>query len=115
MVFFIAFLMLIASCEKEPYSNLGFDSPIDINSNGLVIAHISQNDERIYLTGVVSVSEGEVLVNLIDPDGVVAYSKTIIAPVELQINETIGANQGYWKLKYKSNKGIGTIDLHLYK
>ena len=45
-----AFLVLIASCEKEPYINFGFDSPIEKNSDGIGIAHISRNDEKIYLT-----------------------------------------------------------------
>jgi len=42
---------------------------IDENSNGLVFAHISHNVERIYLTGVISLLEGEVEVNLFNPDG----------------------------------------------
>jgi hypothetical protein len=42
-----AFFVLIASCEKEPYIIWGFDSTIDKSSNGLVIAHISTNVERI--------------------------------------------------------------------
>lgn len=82
---FSAFLVLIASCEKEPYINLGFDSTINKNSNGLAIAHISHNDERIYLTGIIS------------------------------LMETFDARSGYWELKYQSYNGIGTIDLHLNK
>ena len=114
-LFLGAFLVLFALCEKEPYINLGFDAPIEKNSDGLVIAHISHNDEKIYLTGVISLLEGEVLVNLINPDGLAVYSKTVSAPIELQINERFESMHGSWKLKYESNKGIGTIDLHLYK
>ena len=110
-----AFFVLITSCEKDPYINFGFDSKIDKNSNGLVIAHISDNDERIHLTGVINLLEGEVKITLTSPDNETVYSKTINAPIELKINETFEANLGYWKLKYESNKGIGTIDLHLYK
>ncbi len=110
-----ALFVLIASCEKDPYINFGFDSKIDKNSKGLVIAHISDNDESIHLTGVINLLEGEVNITLTYPDNETVYSKTIIAPIELIINETFEANQGYWKLKYLSNNGIGTIDLHLYK
>lgn len=110
-----AFFVLITSCEKDPHINLGFDTIIDKNSNGLIIAHFSHHDKRIYLRGGISLFEGEVLVELINPDGVIAYSKKIIAPIELQVNEAFDAKHGYWKLKYSSKEGIGELNLHLYK
>jgi hypothetical protein len=113
--FYIAFIILITSCEKDPNINLGFDSSIDKYSNGLIIAHFSHHDKRIYLRGGISLFEGEVLVELINPDGVIAYSEKIIAPIELQINEAFNVKHGYWKLKYKSNKGVGEINLHFQK
>ena len=110
-----AFLVLLVSCEKEPTVNPGFDSTIDKNPNGLVITHLSRYDERIYLNGVISLVTGEVMVNLMNPEGVAVYSRTLIAPVEVQINETFDATPGYWKLKYSSRKGIGELKLHLSK
>jgi len=110
-----ALTVYIASCEKEPYINFGFDSTIDKNSEGLVIAHISDHDDSIQLTGVISLLEGEMIVNLSNPAGFAVYSKSIAAPIKLEINEKFEVKNGYWKLKYESNKGIGTIDLHLYK
>lgn len=95
--------------------NFGFDSPINNNSSGLVIADISHNVQNINLHGVISLVEGEVVVNLLNPNGIAAYSITIIAPNELNINETINAKPGYWKLEYISNEGVGEIDLHLQK
>ena len=115
VLFFSIFLVLFTSCEKEPDIKFGFDSKIDKNSKGLVIAHISDNDDSIQLTGVISLLEGEVIVNLSNPAGVAVYSKSITAPIKLEINEKFEVKNGYWKLKYESNKGIGTIDLHLYK
>jgi len=114
-LFLAAFIVLFSSCEKEPFINFGFDSKVDKNSNGLVIAHISDNDERIHLTGLVSLLEGEVMITLTNPIDEAVYSNTITAPIELEINERFEPKKGYWKLKYKSNNGIGTIDLHLYK
>jgi hypothetical protein len=67
------------------------------------------------LTGVISLPEGEVMITLTNPDDETVYSTTITAPIEFEINETIDARHGYWKLKYKSNNGIGTINLHLCK
>lgn len=111
---YLIFIVSLISCEKEPLINFGFDSPIDKNSKGLVIADISQNVEKIYLNGFISLAQGEVEINLLSPNGVAAYSKTIIAPVELEINGTFNATNGYWKLKYKSHEGIGEIHLHLH-
>ena len=113
-IIFTAFLVLFTSCEKEPYINHGFDSPINTNSNGLVIDHISRNVNSVYLSGYVNMSEGEVEVCLLNSNGFVVYSRTIIAPDKLQISETFDANHGYWELKYKSRSGIGEINLHMY-
>lgn len=116
---FITFLLLtllsLMSCEKDPYLNFGFDCGFDKNSSGLVIADFSRSENTVYLTGIISVSEGQLEVNLSGPDGAPVYSRTLIAPIEVQINEIYDACPGYWKLKYKSRGGAGTIDLHLYK
>lgn len=103
------------SCEKESFIRFGFDSPINKNSDGLVIADISSNVKQIYLNGFITLTEGEAIVYLLDPNGDSIYSETILAPNELNINETFEAKPGYWKLKYKSNEGVGEIDLHLQK
>ena len=108
-------IFLLISCDKEPYINFGFDSPIDKNSNGLVIADISHLVQNIYLNGFISLAEGEVEISLLNPNGIAVYSKTILAPIELNINETFEAKPGYWKLKYLSREGDGEIDLHLHK
>ena len=115
ILIYMIIMILIISCEKEPYINFGFDSPVNNNSKGLVIADISHNIQNIYLNGVISLTEGEVEVNLLNPSGIAVYSETILAPNELNINETFEARPGYWKLKYKSNDGLGEIDLHLQK
>jgi len=112
---YMVFFVLLISCEKEPDLSFGFDSPIDKNSKGLVIADISHYVQHINLDGFISVTEGEVEVYLLNPDGVTVYSKTLIAPIELNISETFEAKSGYWKLKYISSAGVGEINLHLHK
>lgn len=89
-------------------------APINSNSNGLVIANISGNVNSIYLSGYVSLSKGEVEVSLLNSNGFIVYSRTMIAPIELQINESFDACHGYWKLKYISRSGIGEIDLQIH-
>jgi len=111
---YMTIIVLMISCEKGPYINFGFDSTINRNSNGLVIADISDNVEKIYLNGFIRLEEGEVELNLVNPNGVAIFSKTLVAPIEFEINEPFDATKGYWKLKYKSNEGIGEIDLHLH-
>lgn len=112
---YLACIVLLSSCEKEPYIRFGFDSPIEKNSSGLVIADISHHVEDVCLNGSIRLREGEVEINLINPKGSTVYSKTLAGPGELKINETFEAKSGYWKLKYKSNNGVGEIDLHLFK
>jgi len=58
-------------------------------------------------------SEFIALANLMNSDEVVVCLKIIIAPRELQINNTFDASNEYWKLKYHCNNGIGKIYLHL--
>jgi len=109
----IAFLFLNTSCEKETIINMGFDDSISKNSRGLVIADFTHFDDNIYLTGVISLSDGEVEVTLTAPGDEVLYSELLVAPGQLNINEVFDASPGYWKLKYKSIEGTGSIDLHM--
>jgi len=109
------FFILLISCVKEPFIDFGFDSPIDENSSGLVIADISHHVQHVYLNGFVSLTRGEVEVTLSNADGVIVYAETLVAPGEWEINNAFNANSGYWKLKYVSDRGIGEIDLHLHK
>lgn len=112
---YLLLLVLFIYCQKESQITFGFDSPINKNSDGLVIAYISHNVKNVHLSGLIRLREGEVEVYLLNPNGIEVYSKTILAPSELNINETFEAEPGYWKLKYKSNEGLGEIDVHLHK
>lgn len=113
--FFLCALTLIqVSCERESYLNTGFNIPINKFSTGNINAHVSSEKERIYLKGSIRLLEGYMTISLIDPNGITVYNKTIIAPIQMQIDEYYYAKCGYWQLNYKSNGGIGTIDLHLY-
>ncbi|MCC7317421.1 MAG: hypothetical protein IT219_02750 [Bacteroidales bacterium] len=115
IVFMLITVLAMLGCKKDPYMNFGFDCGFHKLSSGLVIADVSQSDNTVYLAGNISVTEGKLEVNLIGPNQSVIYSKTLIAPVEVHINEIFDACPGYWKLKYKSWDGDGSIDLHLYK
>ncbi len=113
--FYLLLIVVMISCEKGSYINYGFDSPVNKNSRGLLIADIPGTSERILLNGTIRLSEGELEIILVNSCGVTVYSKIISAPVELQINETFEARMGYWKFKYTSRDGVGEIDLHIYK
>jgi len=110
---YLTFLVLLTSCVKELVIDFGFDTPIEENSSGLVIADISHHIQQVYLNGWVSLTEGEVEVTLRDSDGLVVYSETMKAPGQWDINQAFRANNGYWKFTYVSNGGVGDIDLHL--
>lgn len=106
-------LLLLCSCEKDQSFNIGFDSTISKFSNGMILADIKGSCEKVYLHGIIRLFEGEVLVNLLDANGMTVYSKTVKAPVDFGIYESFFAEPGYWKLTYKSNQGVGEINLHL--
>ena len=109
---FVLFFIL-ASCETNPQINLGFDSTVGKFSDGMIIAEIKGSNENLYLHGKILLFEGELSVKLLNANGIPVYSKVIKAPVDFRIYETFFAEPGYWKLTYKSNQGVGEIDLHL--
>ncbi|MFO7621831.1 MAG: hypothetical protein R6W81_11305 [Bacteroidales bacterium] len=113
ILIYTAFLVIFASCEKESNINFGFDSPINKDSKGMLVVDISQSYARIFLSGYISLSEGEVEIILMNPNGVAIFSKTLVAPDELHVNEAFEASRGYWKLQYISRNGKGYIDLHI--
>jgi hypothetical protein len=113
-IYWIALFVLLASCMKEQHINLGFDTPIEKNSSGMLIAHISRDVNSIYLTGYVSLTAGEVHLSLLNSVGFAVYSKTVTAPVELQISEMYEAKSGCWKLEYTSKGGVGNIDIQIH-
>src|SRR6056297_3909021 len=98
----IAILVLTSSCQKEPINRFGFDADFEKNSRGLTIMNVTNSAETITLTGEVFVTEGEILVELIDPSGKTAFSCNIIFPQILHVNESFEAISGNWKLKYMS-------------
>ncbi len=109
----IILILLFTGCKKEPLIPIGFDSPIDQNAEGQVTVRVLQMIETIELTGRLHLYEGEVLVQLMNPEGESVYSNKLTAPVDLQINELFEARQGIWKLKYQSFDGLGTINLRI--
>lgn len=113
ILIYTTFLVIFASCEKESYINFGFDTPINSDSKGMLVVDISQSYEGIFLSGYIRLSEGEVEIILMNPNGVAVFSKSLIAPDELHVNETFEATRGYWKLEYTSSYGKGYIDLHI--
>lgn len=106
-------LILMSSCERHPAIRFGFDSQFDKNSNGLSIMAVNRAASSVYLFGNVEIDEGEIEVELIDPDGIAAYTIKLHDQENLQVNKTFTASPGFWKLKYKSYDGTGFINLHL--
>jgi hypothetical protein len=107
------FIVIFASCERESYINFGFDSPVNKDSKGIVVVDISHSYDRVFLSGHIRLSEGAVEVILVNPNGVTVFSKTLVAPDELHVNETFEATRGFWKMEYTSRNGKGYIDLHV--
>ena len=106
-------LSFLYACQKEPLSGVGFSSEIAGESSGLTILHVYRNVKNVYLEGSLVISEGEVQVNLLNPEGIEVYSQKLECSERIVVSKTFKASPGYWKLKYKSNHAGGRIDLHL--
>lgn len=106
-------LLLASSCQKEPIIRFGFDCDFGKNSQGLTIMNVSSSAKSITLTGDVLVSEGDLLVELVNPSGEIVFTNQFATPKTLHVNESFPAISGNWKLKYKSLEGVGAINLHL--
>jgi len=108
-------LMLLNSCDKELHTRFGFNSQFNEKDQGLCIMAVSHAEGEIILKGTIEIYDGELEVELIDPDGYAMYTRIFQFTGMQHINETFTAAPGYWKLKYKSRQGAGSIDLHLNK
>lgn len=107
-------LMTFSSCLKDPHQiRYGFDCSIHRDSKGLVLAHVHRHTEYVYLCGYIDLNEGTVQIDLLNGNDESVYTSIITGPVHFAINETFIAEDGYWKLKYKSIDGNGSMDLHM--
>ena len=104
---------LTSSCFKEPIIRFGFDTGFDKKSQGLTIMNVGNSAATITLQGNLVVTEGEVLVDLLNPKGETVFQSHLISPKSVQVNESFTAAKGNWKLKYKSMEGVGSLTLHL--
>lgn len=110
----LLFLLLITnSCERNPSIRFGFDTEFDKDSQGLSIMYVEEDFLSIQMEGTITVTEGAVLVELINPTGENVLTREITAPANYKLDESYEGLSGNWKLKYKSLAGRGTIHLHL--
>jgi hypothetical protein len=109
----IAVMVVFSSCEKVQLTRIGFNTNFDHHSRGLTMADIGWQAESLYLMGTLIVDQGDVKVELINPDGYIVYTQYFHAPGKYDVNETFKAEHGYWKLRYSSLEGKGQIILHL--
>lgn len=107
------FCLLIFSCQKNIISEVGFSGEFMEYSKGLTILDVGTYENKVIFSGDISITEGEVIVELINPDGEIVYENQIEYPNTVHIFESYDAVDGYWRLKYKSIEGKGVIDLHI--
>ena len=107
--------LVFSSCQDHHFENsFGFNTTYNQNSTGLTIMDVKQSAQFVYLEGKVTANSGELEILLIDGNGVTQYHKLIKNEDSIvTINVKIIASPGYWKLRYKSNQAVGSINLHL--
>ena len=106
-------VLLTSSCEKDQPVSYGFSCPVDNHSKGLTVMAVNSHTESVFLEGIISVQSGALEIFLYNPQGEVVYTNCIIAPDQLNIREVFPAQPGFWKLKYISTQGIGSLDLQM--
>jgi len=109
----ILLIFACLTCQKEPVIRFGFDADFGENSRGLSIMLVDRTSRVVSLKGEIVVMEGQVLVELISPQGEVVFNSLLPAPENLYVNESFPAVPGNWKLRYQSMEGTGLITLHM--
>ena len=75
--------------------------------------NVGKNSQAINLKGYIVLTEGRVLVELINPLGENVFTCHLVSSQYLHVNESFPSVNGNWKLKYKSMEGAGSLKLHL--
>lgn len=107
-------LFFTVSCVKDSPSLFGFDSSFNSDSIGLTTMYIGNKSTAVYLKGNLIVQSGGVQIMLLNGKNDTIYKTRVQASDVVHINENFAASPGFWKLKYKSEKGTGDIDLHVF-
>lgn len=106
-------LFFLSSCEKMDNRTYGFNSEINKNSTAYQVFHVHRYIDNIYLYGSVKLTQGAVVVQLIDPEGEIVHYDEITAHETISVNKYYNSKSGYWRFSYKSYDAQGEIDLHL--
>lgn len=106
-------LLLAWSCQKEPNIRFGFDADFGKDSHGLTMMNVKSSTQTVSLKGNITVAEGEIHVELFNPDDVIVFERWLQSTESMDVNESFQAIEGNWKLAYKSIEGVGSVTLHL--
>lgn len=106
-------MTVLSSCEPIPADRYSFDLPVGPGSEGSNTVSIGFFVSAIRLTGVISATEGTLFAEVISPSGFVAFTATVEAPGELQIDRSFVWEEGVWRMRYRSPGGTGYIRMHL--
>ena len=107
-------MFFTGSCEKEEYQKYGFSYPFKETSRGEILMMVEGDNPHINLHGTITVNNGAMEVKLISPDGVEVFTRRVINPGRMVINQVIEATPGMWTLTYQSINGSGSIELHAF-
>lgn len=72
-------LLAAGACEKAALSRAGFSSPLTPGASGQAALSVSHKAKDIQLKGTITLSEGQVELELLDPDQTRRYFQTIQA------------------------------------
>jgi hypothetical protein len=106
-------LLCLSACEKSELSRTGFNTAIRPGGSGQASLKVSSKARTVHLEGTLTLSEGQIELELSDPEGTSVYFQTISAPANLDLHESYPAKAGDWTLRYQSQGGVGTMDVHV--
>ena len=105
--------ILFFSCDTGEVNQVGFNTAFENGSHGENVIYVSSNASTLYLRGEIELKQGEIIIQLIDPENKTVYSDTINAANNALIDESFTTTKGNWTLKYHSVDGEGNIVLRL--
>lgn len=114
MTWAMVYAVALSSCMDDYDSVTGFDTTIQENSKGESTLEVDASADLLVLEGEVKLDRGSVRLVLLNPSGRVVYDETVLAPIEVTLNQALDSEVGKWSLQYESIDGKGYLDVHVY-
>ncbi len=106
-------LSWMMACTPDDANSVKLSEPFGSSSNHSVNIVLGTDVEQLFLSGSVTIVRGPVTIYVAKPNNTRAFSRTFSSSGHFDVNTTITAGVGTWKLGLESGGGEGSVDLSL--